>query len=221
MLAGTAGADTMSGLAGNDEYVVNHAGDVVIEADGQGTDRALSSVGYRLSWDQSIENLTLTGDRNINGTGNSLNNVLEGTTGNNVLRGRGGDDTLSGDLGNDVLVGGLGRDVEIGGAGADRFDFNAFNESGTTSATRDQIVGFEQDADTIDFSTIDANAGAQGNQPFTFIGDVAFHGVAGELRQQSVDANTIVSGDINGDSVADFQIQLNGAFTLTPSDFIL
>ena len=60
---------------GNDEYVVNHAGDVVIEANGQGTDTVLSSVSYRLAWGQSIENLTLTGDGNINGTGNSLNNV--------------------------------------------------------------------------------------------------------------------------------------------------
>ena len=220
-LVGTAGADTMTGLAGNDEYVVNHAGDVVIEAYRQGTDTVLSSVSYRLAWGQSIENLTLTGDGNINGTGNSLNNVLQGTTGNNVLRGGGGNDTLTGDLGDDVLVGGFGRDIETGGAGADRFDFNAFNESGTTSATRDQIVGFEQGIDTIDFSTIDANTASWGNQAFTFIGDIAFHGVAGELRQQVVDADTIVSGDINGDTVADFQIQLNGAFALTPNDFSL
>jgi Ca2+-binding RTX toxin-like protein len=221
MLAGTAGADTMAGLAGNDVYVVNNAGDVVIEASGQGTDTVLSSVSYRLAWGQSIENLTLSGDGNINGTGNSLNNVLQGTTGNNVLKGGGGDDTLSGDLGNDVLVGGFGRDIEIGGAGADRFDFNAFNESGTTSATRDQIVGFEQGADAIDFSTIDANTPARGNQAFTFIGADAFHGVAGELHQQTAGPDTIVSGDINGDAVADFQIELNGAFTLTPNDFIL
>jgi Ca2+-binding RTX toxin-like protein len=221
MLVGTAGADTMVGLAGNDEYVVNHAGDVVIEANGQGTDTVLSSVSYRLARGQSVENLTLTGDGNINGTGNSSNNVLQGTTGNNVLRGSGGDDTLSGDLGNDVLVGGFGRDIEIGGAGADRFDFNAFKESGTTAATRDQIVGFVQGTDTIDFSTIDANTAAWGNQAFTFIGAGDFHGVAGELHQQAVDADTIVSGDINGDAVADFQIQLNGAITLTPSDFIL
>jgi hypothetical protein len=220
-LVGTAGADTMKGFEGDDEYVVNHSGDAVIEAIGQGTDTVLSSVSYRLPWDESIENLTLTADGNINGTGNSRNNVLQGTTGNNVLRGREGDDTLSGDLGNDVLVGGLGRDVQTGGEGADHFDFNAPRESGATSATRDQIVGFEQGADAIDFSTIDANTAAWGNQAFTFIGDVAFHGVAGELRQQSVDANTIVSGDINGDSVADFQIELNGAFTLTPNDFIL
>jgi len=181
----------------------------------------LSSVNYRLPRGQSLENLTLTGDGNIDGRGNSLNNVLEGTTGNNVLRGGGGDDTLSGGLGNDVLVGGSGRDIEIGGAGADRFDFNAFNESGTTSDTRDQIMGFEQGIDKIDFSTIDAITAARGNQALTFIGDGAFHGVAGELHQQVVDGNTIVSGDVNGDARADFQIQLNGAFTLTPSDFIL
>ena len=75
---GTAGSDRMADLAGDDEYVVNHARDVVIEANGQGTDTVLSLVSYRLAWGQSIENLTLTGDGDINGTGNSLNNVLRG-----------------------------------------------------------------------------------------------------------------------------------------------
>jgi serralysin len=157
----------------------------------------------------------------INGTGNSMNNVLQGTAGDNVLRGGSGNDTLSGGDGNDLLVGGFGRDMETGGAGADRFDFNSVNESGTTFATRDQIMGFEQGTDAMDFSTIDANAAARGNQAFTFIGDAGFHGVAGELHQQTVGPDTIVSGDINGDAVADFQIALNGAFTLTPNDFIL
>jgi Ca2+-binding RTX toxin-like protein len=211
----------MTGFAGNDEYVVNNVGDVVIEARGEGTDTVLSSVSYRLAWNQSIENLTLTGDGNIDGTGNSMNNVLQGSAGDNVLRGGSGNDTLSGGDGNDVLVGGFGRDIETGGAGADRFDFNSVNGSGTTFATRDQIMGFEQGTDAIDFSTIDANTAAWGNQAFTFIGDDAFHGVAGELHQQTDGPNTIVSGDINGDSVADFQIELNGAFTLTPNDFIL
>jgi len=123
--------------------------------------------------------------------------------------------------GDDVLTGGSGRDIMNGGAGADRFDFNASTESGTTFATRDQIVGFEQGSDTIDFSTIDANTARWGNQAFAFIGDDAFHGVAGELRQQIVNGNTIVSGDINGDAAADFQLQLNEAFTLTLNDFIL
>lgn len=159
------------------------------------------------------------GDDTLNGRGG--NDTLNGRAGNDTLNGGDGNDTLNGGDGDDTLVGGRGKDVLSGGAGADRFDFNAFNESGTTNATRDQIVGFVQGTDRIDLSTIDANTAVSGNQAFAFISDAAFHGVAGELRQRAFGADTIVSGDINGDAVADFQIQLDGVFALTASDFFL
>ena len=43
----------------------------------------------------------------------------------------------------------------------------------------------------------------------------------GKADTSALDADTIVSADINGDAVADFQIQLNRAFKLTPTDSIL
>nr|MCM0594427.1 M10 family metallopeptidase C-terminal domain-containing protein [Gloeotrichia echinulata DEX184] len=42
-----------------------------------------------------IENLTLTGTSNINGTGNSGNNILRGNSGNNILAGGIGNDTYA------------------------------------------------------------------------------------------------------------------------------
>ena len=52
----------------------------------------------------NLENLTLTGTAAINGTGNTLNNVLTGNTAANVLDGGVGIDTLIGGQGNDTYV---------------------------------------------------------------------------------------------------------------------
>jgi Ca2+-binding RTX toxin-like protein len=111
--AGTAGTDTLIGGLGDDTYVIDHAGVAVTELSGEGTDVVQSSVAYTLS--SNVENLTLTGSGNVNGTGNTGNNVITGNTGNNTLAGGDGDDTLDpGTAGTaDVLQGGLGNDTYI------------------------------------------------------------------------------------------------------------
>lgn len=116
-LDGGSGHDAMYGGFGNDLYIVDDIRDIVIEADGAGgEDSILSSVDYTLS--PNVENLTLVGGA-INGTGNSLNNIIIGSSGANILRGAGGDDLLEGRAGNDILEGGVGDDLLDGGAGAD------------------------------------------------------------------------------------------------------
>jgi Ca2+-binding RTX toxin-like protein len=90
-LNGGMDADTMIGGLGNDYYYVDSVSDFAIENANEGTDGIYSPVNYTLG--SNIENLTLTGSSAINGTGNSLNNVLNGNSGNNVLNGLAGNDT--------------------------------------------------------------------------------------------------------------------------------
>lgn len=126
-----------------------------------------SSVSTTLA--DGVRNLTLTGAARINGTGNALDNVINGNGNANVLRGGAGNDALNGRAGNDILDGGIGhdrltgsagndildggtgRDVLTGGVGADRFRFTAPRSFGTAQA--DRITDFSSsEGDRIEIS---------------------------------------------------------------------
>ena len=142
-LDGGTGFDMMFGGTGDDTYVVNTTfgtGDQVFESVNAGIDTVESFVTYTLG--NNVENLTLRdtildvpGDfdiilpSNINGTGNSLDNVITGSRGNNRLNGGSGDDTISGGNGNDRLNGGFGDDNLDGGSGNDRLNGSFGNDN--------------------------------------------------------------------------------------------
>ncbi len=108
-LNGGLGNDTMVGGLGNDTFYVDAAGDVVTENASEGTDTVISSITYTLG--ANVENLTLSGSAAINGTGNTLNNVLTGNSGNNVLNGGTGNDTMIGGAGDDTYYVDVSTDV--------------------------------------------------------------------------------------------------------------
>jgi len=227
-LDGGAGNDTMTGGAGNDVYTVESTGDIVNEGVGEGTDRIDSSVSYALS--ANVETLTLTGTAAINGSGNALANTitgnaaantLDGGAGNDILHGLDGNDTLNGGAGNDILSGGRGADILTGGSRGDRFIFSALAEMGVGAGNRDIITDFNS-GDRLDFTVLDANTGTVANEAFTMINTAAFGGVAGQLRYSNVAGGiTVVQGDVNGDSIADFEIQLTGTHVFVAADILL
>jgi Ca2+-binding RTX toxin-like protein len=164
ILDGQAGADTMLGLGGNDRYVVDNAADIVNESGGDGIDTVLSAISFSLVPEVpligNVENLTLTGGAAINGTGNSLANILIGNAGANVLSGGAGNDTISGGAGNDTISGGLGNDRLSGGAGLDKFVFN----TKPSASNRDVVTDFNHVQDTFQldnavFTKLGANGG--------------------------------------------------------------
>lgn len=149
-LNGGTGNDTLIGGKGNDKYLIDNPSDVITENANEGTDTVQSTVTYTLG--TTLENLILTGNSNINGTGNTGNNIITGNNGantiagndgNDLLSGSNGNDTLTGGNGNDTLVGGLGNDSLTGGSGQDYFKFNAPNEA------IDVIIDFSLTDDTI------------------------------------------------------------------------
>lgn len=232
-LQGGAGNDTMIGGDGNDLYYVDDSGDVIVEVAGGGTDSVIASMSYTLSTE--IENGTLSGTGALDLTGNSVANVLAGNSGANridggdgndqifgnagedTLLGGAGDDQVRGGDGNDILDGGAGRDVHEGGLGADTFRLASASDTGTTFATADLIIDFDRlQGDRIDLSQVDANVNSEGDQAFSFIGNGAFSGTAGELRVVESGALQYVYGDTNGDAVADFQITVQATTQLLP-----
>jgi Ca2+-binding RTX toxin-like protein len=154
----------MWGGRGNDVYIVDDRHDRVFETRGNGIDTVKASVSYSLSGTH-VEKLMLTGRENLNGTGNSLDNLLAGNSGNNVLKGGRGDDTLRGMSGDDRLDGGSGHDRINGGAGDDVLKGGAGNDrltGGSGADTfvfqkgggRDVVTDFRHGRDDIDVSRL-------------------------------------------------------------------
>jgi Ca2+-binding RTX toxin-like protein len=206
---GSAGDDALYGGLGDDSYIVSHARVGIRELAGAGHDSVQSSVDFTLS--ANVEDLTLTAAA-AKGYGNGIDNTITGNDAANILKGGGG---------NDTLVGALGSERLYGGSGADHFVLTSLADSGL-GAARDVIKDFSQvEHDLVDFSAIQAVAGASIDQAFTFIGSDPFTHQAGQLHQYMANGLTVVEGDVNGDAKADFQIALQGAFTLTATNFVL
>jgi Ca2+-binding RTX toxin-like protein len=158
-------------------------------------------------------------DFNDNLSGDTGDDTLLGGDGDDRLRGNGGDDDLIGNAGSDTLAGGRGRDILTGDSGADIFDFNNLRDS-RDGSTRDVITDFNQNNDLIDLRGVDADGTQAGNQQFDWIGNANFS-APGQLNFFYSSGNTIIAGNVDGDSNAEFEIVLVGRYTPTQADFFL
>jgi Ca2+-binding RTX toxin-like protein len=191
VMLGRDGADTVTGGAGDDR-MRGDGGDDLVQGD-EGDDLVRGGAGA---------------------------DTVYGGEGDDTLTGDAAGDRLFGDDGDDVLTGGAGRDTLYGGADADSFVFRFATDSAVGSTLRDLIVGFETGLDLIDLRQMDASSLLTGNQAFTFIGTGAFTSVAGQLRAIH-GTSSVIQGDVNGDGVADFELQLNGIATVNVNDILL
>ena len=223
VVKGSSEDDTLSGLGltdyfygydGNDTFI-GYGGALDKFDGGAGSDTvSYASALSAVSADLSLGYGTLGdayGDKFL-----SIEN-LTGSAYNDTLIGYGLANALDGGAGNDILQGNGGADVLTGGAGRDTFKFVLVSDSSPAAA--DRIIDFIVGGDVIDLTGIDAMTTTAGNQAFQFIGTNAFTGKAGQLHYAQVGGETVVTGDVNGDSIADFTLILNGLKNLTGSDF--
>ncbi len=242
VLNGRGGSDTLVGGLGDDTFVVDTATDQVRDRSGAGVDLVRAETDYTLPDGTAtafVENLRLeAGAGGIDGTGNSLDNRVEGNTGANRLAGNQGADHLLGGGGGDTLFGGQGGDTMEGEGGSDTLNLGAFDTAfgglgadsflvrtpnlaptGTGAPLigdfDGEILGKGNGADKLVFAT-----GLEvGN--FSYIRGQAFS--AGGESEARFAGGQRVDVDRDGDGTTDISFLVEGlsqAGSLTSSDFI-
>ena len=200
-LDGGAEADGMSGGAGDDTYVVDNQLDTITELSGGGTDTVESAVSWSLS--KNTENVTLTGTKNLNATGNTQANVLLGNAGNNVLDGAEGADSMIGEAGDDTYyVDNVGDSVtEANDAGYDRvftgvnFTLGANVESAVLIGAATTLTGNALDNDLM--------GNALNNTLSSGAGNDVLDGAAGTDTMSGAQGDDIYYVDNGGDIVTE------------------
>lgn len=190
-LIGGTGTDTLEGGTDEDTYFVDNKLDIVIEGVNptDGNDQVYSSVSFTLP--ENVEDLSLNEEITlitdpssdpssaINGTGNNLDNSIEGNRSDNIISGLDGDDTLSGgsfyidsgDLifdgsGNDTLDGGNGSDNLIGGVGNDKMVGGAGNDS-FDDILSTIVIGIIGPGSALIYEGADTLVGGEGDDSYT------------------------------------------------------
>ncbi|AMN43777.1 family 16 glycosylhydrolase [Rhodoplanes sp. Z2-YC6860] len=205
---GTAGNDqfstsgsniTVIGGAGDDIYnIADAATTKIVEAVDGGIDTVQSWYTYSLPTDQYVENLSLMGTGNINGTGNDLSNLITGNSANNII------------------TGGLGSDTFTGGGGADTFLI--FKGTGMKTVTDFATSGAGADVLKLDgfswgsFDALKAQMRQIGNDTVIWLGG------SDSVLLKNVQISSLTAANFNLVNVADTIVGTSGADTLNGGD---
>jgi Ca2+-binding RTX toxin-like protein len=215
LLQDQAPGDVLVGGRGDDVYDVLYEGTQIVEADGEGLDWVEARIDFTLpAW---VENLTLSHrlrDADLpnpmppeswarNGTGNALNNLMQGNSADNRLLGLAGDDVLVGGGGADTLHGGDGNDTIGGNVGDDEIAGNTGNDVLHGGRGRDVVLGGRDDdvlyGEDGDDLLLNGNIGR----------DTLYGGVGNDLLQGGQDGDRLfgedgadtLSGDLGDDTL--------------------
>ena len=221
ILDGGLGADTLTGGTDNDTFIVDNAGDRVVEAAGGGTDSVLARVSYTLAAGQAIESLAAAdraGLDTLNLTGNAFANTLTGNDGANILNGAAGADTLIGGGGGDSFYVDTASDriIEAAGGGYDTvyasasYTLNTGQEIEQLRTSRDAGTAALKLTGNAFANKIVGNAGA--NTLNGGLGSDTLYGKAGKDTFVFANTPSASNRDHLGDfSAADDTIQLSKA----------
>lgn len=203
-LNGGGGADVMTGLYGNDLYVVDNAGDQVEEIEDAGHDEVHTFVSYTLAANQAVETLSTAvqgGTGAIDLTGNNLNQFVYGNMGTNVLNG------------------GAGTDRLIGFGGADTFAFTTALGGTNIDLIADMVSGSDKIA--LDDAIFTAIGGLGALNPNAFvIGSAAADGTDRIIYNATTGALFYDADGTGAGAMVQFAT-LTGAPALAASDFVV
>ncbi|MEJ1119230.1 calcium-binding protein [Phyllobacterium sp. CCNWLW109] len=165
----------------------------------------------------------MAGSTNINGTGNSLNNLLHGNGGNNALYGLSGNDTIYGWTGNDTLDGGVGSDTLDGGAGNDKYYVDNIGDR----VYEGNVAGVDVVSSSVSFATSgqfienilltgSASINATGNALNNYLvgntganiisGGAGVDTLTGGEGRDAFVFNTVANSTTNRDTITDFNV---------------
>ncbi|MBZ0290226.1 MAG: hypothetical protein K8I30_21560, partial [Anaerolineae bacterium] len=143
IIDGGLGADTLIGGGTSDTYILDNPGDRIIETgDSNSIDTVKANFDYVLG--ENLENLVLTGTAAIQGTGNALDNLLDGSknAAANVLSGGQGNDIYIVDA-NDTVVelAGEGSDTVVIASGAAGATYSLAGYANVENLSLDDLLG--------------------------------------------------------------------------------